>query len=173
VVPEDVQRRWAEKHKQIADAGADDLALPHASMAMLALAGIRRDPELLDSIQMLMRLSPDEVPLDGGAAGCRAIDSVFYDEYAATGTRPRGMRALEAAWLATDEAFYYIAPNVQQYRRWAWGDVRMKSSRRGRRFARVEMESTDAKFTFRLGSNAMDNLMAVYSWSRPRRFGGN
>lgn len=116
---------------------------------------------------MLLRQTPDEIPLDAAAAKCRSLDSSFYDQLRkATGDRPRGPRVLEAVLVSTDASMVYVAPNLSLAWRWPWEAVAgLNPIKHGRRFSRVEVASHDGEsYKVSLGSPAMENLLTIYDW---------
>jgi hypothetical protein len=140
-------------------------ALPYPSVVMRALTGTG-DPEVADSLDFVLSRYPEELPFDGGAAKCRKLDSAFYDSYTSNARdRPRGLRVLEAAWVATDQALYYVAPHVGEYRRWTWREIEVHPLKRGNRFGRIRLDSRDGTFKIGLGASGMANLLAVYGWT--------
>lgn len=161
MIPDAIRRKWAAKAELL-----PDLALPYASTTSLTLSGHGRDRELLGALRLLIDRHPDELPLDGGPAKCRPLDIIFYDEFVRSiGSRPRGLRALEAVWLATDESLCYVSPQVGQYVRWPWSELTVTPRKQGRRFGRISITTPDGAYEMGLGSVAMANLLTIYAWS--------
>ncbi len=85
-----------------------------------AFIGLQRE-----SAELLRRhLLPSEVPLDGGSAKCRALDSEILDAHMERHGRSGGLNLLEADWIATNLALYYVTPRVGSVREWSWNEIR-------------------------------------------------
>jgi hypothetical protein len=85
------------------------------------------------SVAVVARISPEETVLDGGAAKCKALDKLRMRELEAslggtrgvreyTKTTGAGARFLEADWVATEHALYYVSHHAGGTR-WAWKDI--------------------------------------------------
>ncbi|HLG01350.1 MAG TPA: hypothetical protein VI916_12840 [Acidimicrobiia bacterium] len=165
-IPEEVQERWGKKLERFqADETAPPI-LPYPSLAAMTLAGAAGDKESVMALRGLMRSHPDEFPLDLGPAKCKDLDRWFLDEYVKSGGRVQGMRALEAVWLATDEALHYISPRVGGHIRWAWDSLEVRPMKSGRRFGKATVATPGGTFHFSMGTGALANLLTLYSWSQ-------
>lgn len=131
------------------------------------MSGQARDAQLPALLQWHIAHYPEEPPLDAGPAKCRKLDSALYDEYAQiAGGRPRGGQVMEASWLATDASLMYVNPGLNFYRRWGWPEVDLWPIKRGRHFGKVGLSAAGDTWKLGVGGLAMDNLLAIYSWSR-------
>lgn len=164
-IPDDVKERWTAKAENL-----QDLSLPYPSATSLSLAGQNPSLELASALKLLGSNYPAEIPLDGGPAKCKALDASFYDEYVEeTGHRPRGIASMEAVWLATDAALYYISPRVSQYQRWLWNEVRMTPRKQKRKFSQIQLATPESTLEIGLGTIASANLLTIYSWTQTER----
>lgn len=156
---------WRRKAASIPNGGPN---LPYASLVAVTLAGHARDPFAV-GVLANFAVSPygaSEVPMDMSAARCKGIDSQFYDEFVRMrGGRPKGANVMEASWLATDVALYYIAPAVAGRRRWLWKDLRIEPGRTGRRTAKFALASGRERWQCSTGARALPNLLACASWA--------
>lgn len=70
------------------------------------------------TLDFLARNSPSEEILAGGAAKVKKFDRQFLDQYISqvgeAAARRGGLNLLEADWVSTRDALYYIAPRVRQ-----------------------------------------------------------
>lgn len=163
-IPDEVRQWWATKAESL-----PDVALPYPSSTSLAIAGPNPDRFMAAALKRLISSFPGEVPLDGGPARCKPWDRALLDKYVSHAARaPRGLTAMEAVWLATDEAFYYITPEVGFYRL-EWKDVAITTRKQGRKFSRVLVTVGDETHELRLGTAAMANLLAIRSWAAARK----
>lgn len=168
---DDAVELWAENAAGMADDGP---SLPYPSMVAMTLAGSAPSPYHRLNVGVLTMLAAseyglEEVPLDMAAARCRAIDSQFYDEYAqAHGRRPKGAAVMEASWVATDRALYYIAPGIAGMRRWPWVRTRIEPGKTGRRSAKFVVVDEQGKWKFSTGSRALPSLLACANWASAR-----
>lgn len=162
MLPEEVRERWLAKMEAL----GTEPSLPHPSVVALTLAGMGRDAEVADAIDLLIHLYGDEVPIDGGPAKCRKLDSEFYDAHVKrTGQLPRGLRVMEAAWLASDEALYYVSPHVGKFRRFPWGEIELQPSKRRAMFGKViRLRTSEDEFKLGLSASAMANLLVIHAW---------
>lgn len=159
-IPDDVKQRWVAKTDAL-----PDVALPYASATSLSIAGHNPDRHMALALTRLIRLFPNEVPLDGGPARCKQWDRALYDKHVNhLGRGPRGFTAMEAVWLATDEAFWYITPQVGFYRL-EWNHITITPLRQGRKFSRVLISTAGDNHELRLSTPATANLFAIQSWA--------
>lgn len=157
---------WGENAAEMEGGGPN---LPYPSMVALTLSGAIEDPFSVGVLAILAtsKYGPEEVPMDMAAAKCKAIDSQFYDEYStAHGSRPKGAAVMEASWLATDRALYYVAPAIAGVRRWPWATLEVQPGRIGRRNAKFRLVTEQGTWNFKTGARAMPNLLACASWAR-------
>ena len=108
--------------------------------------------------------------LAGGFAQERSLD----EHIASHGSLPRSDKALEADWLTTTEAFYYVTPMIGSVYRWDWeltGSI--KNVRRGPAFTTLELGLCGgaAPLRLRVSRPAAENLTAIVKWVRSRRSG--
>ena len=158
---------WAELAAS-RDEGPD---LPYPSMVAMTLAGVREDAFGVGTLAMLATSAygADELPLDMAPSRCRAIDSQFYDEYADThGSRPKGATVMEASWLATDHALYYVAPALGCLRRWPWSGTRIEPGRSGRNKAKFKIVTEQGSWKLSTAARAFPNLLTCASWAKAR-----
>lgn len=160
----DAVELWAVRAAKVEGGGP---SLPYPSMVAMTLSGAVEDPFNVGTLSVfaLSDYGPHELPLDMAAARCKSLDSEFYDEYVrAHSGRPKG-RALEASWLATDKALYYIGPAVLGLTRWAWDTTYLRPGKTGRQFAKFTVSDSRQTWKLSTGARAFPNLLACASWA--------
>lgn len=82
-------------------------------------------------------LAPDEVILDGGPAKSKVLDRRAFDRLEDHFGGVSGLRQyaksrgagfatfMEAEWVATDQAFYYVHVNAGTKYRWPWSEIQL------------------------------------------------
>jgi hypothetical protein len=69
------------------------------------------------TLELLEAHCPDDQVIDGGSAKCKEMDKIALETYVNAYGRPQGgVNFLEADWVATDNALYYITPRAG----WNW-----------------------------------------------------
>lgn len=161
---DDVVERWAE----LAAVHGAGPALPHPSLVALTLSGKTASPWSRGTLATFAtsQHGGSEVPLDMSSAKCRALDARIYDEHVlATGSRPRGVTTMEAMWLATDTAAYYLTPDLRRFVRWPWEETWVAPAKLGRKRSKFVLASSGEHWTIDTGSHALSNLLAIASWA--------
>jgi hypothetical protein len=75
----------------------------------------------------------------------------------------KGLNLLEADWVATEEALYYISPSVGQGCRYPWSDVALISIVKKRwRFATVAIHLPQQVVTLKAGLTSASILTELY-----------
>jgi hypothetical protein len=161
---------WGER---AANMPSDGPSLPYPSIVAMTLSGVGQDPVNIGALASFAssHYGSDEVPMDMGSARCRSIDSQFYDEYASAnrGRRPRGSGVMEASWLASDQALYYIAPLVAGMRRWSWDGTWLEPGRTGSQQAKFTIVTEQGRWKVGTSARAMPNLLVCANWARELR----
>jgi hypothetical protein len=109
-----------------------------------------------ETIAFLNRNFPDETPLAGGAANVKELDRDLLDRYISqvgeSVAKRQGLNLLEADWVATEEALYYISPRVGQGFRYPWTDIAQISIVKKRwRFATLAIQLPHQVVTLKAG----------------------
>jgi hypothetical protein len=104
------------------------------------------------TLDFLARNAPSEEILAGGAAKVKQLDRQFLDRYISevgeAAARREGLNLLEADWVATRDALYYIAPRVGQGIRYPWNDILSLSIVKQRwRFATLAIQLRQGRVT--------------------------
>lgn len=125
-----------------------------------------------ESVHVIAVVSPDDRRvIDGGAAKCKVLDhqadAHFSQHYTAderrSVRREHRLQVLEADWVATDAALYYVTPAVKAVWRRSWSEVRsITMVKQRRRFATLRVEDRHGgSFDWSLGRAAAANLLAI------------
>lgn len=120
-----------------------------------------------DTLAFLSRNYPRERPLAGGAAKVKELDRQFLDRYISQvgerEARRQGLFLLEADWVATEEALYYISPRVGQGCRYPWEDIASISIVKKRwRSATVAIQLPQQVVTLKAGQTSATILTKLY-----------
>lgn len=84
--------------------------------------------------------------LCGAPGKIKALDTVIADEAVAEGFRSLNPALLEADWLATPQALFYVTPRVQSVRWWRWDIVtRVRAGKTRWKFSGVLVEKIDGE----------------------------
>jgi hypothetical protein len=120
-----------------------------------------------ETIAFLTRNFPSETPLAGGAAKVKELDREFLDRYVSqvgeSVAKRQGLNLLEADWVATEEALYYISPRVGQGFRYPWTDIAEISIVKKRwRFATLAIQLPQQVVTLKAGLTSATVLTKLY-----------
>jgi hypothetical protein len=110
---------------------------------------------------------PREKPLAGGAAKVRKLDRQFLDYYISQvgdrAARRQGLNLLEADWVATEEALYYVSPRVKQACRYRWTEiVSVEMIKQRWRSAAVAIRLPNEVVTLKAGRTSATILTKLY-----------
>jgi hypothetical protein len=76
----------------------------------------------------LLRQTYGETPLASGVARIKSRDKSILDDYQAVvgliNVAKGGINTLEADWIATTQALYYIVPRARHLDRFTWPEIR-------------------------------------------------
>jgi hypothetical protein len=119
------------------------------------------------TLAFLNRNFPNETPLAGGAAKVKELDREFLDRYISqvgeSMAKRQGLNLLEADWVATEEALYYISPRDGQGFRYPWSDIALISIVKKRwRFATVAIHLPQQVVTMKAGLTSATLLIELY-----------
>jgi hypothetical protein len=125
------------------------------------------------TLAFLERNSPAEVILAGGAAKVKNLDRQFLDRYISQvgerAARRERLNLLEADWVATDKALYYISPRVGQGCRYPWAHILSLVIVKQRwRFATVAIQLPRDVVTIKVSRSSANVLHEIYAelrWS--------
>jgi hypothetical protein len=120
-----------------------------------------------ETIAFLNRNFPTETPFAGGAAKAKELDRDLLDRYIAqvgeSVAKRQGLNLLEADWVATEEALYYISPRVGQGYRYPWTDIAHISIVKKRwRFATLAIQLPQQVVTLKAGLTSASILTKLY-----------
>ena len=108
-------------------------------------------------LRLIQQKHPSENVLGSGVAKCRSLDSKIFDEHLTGRGTSGGLGVLEADWVATNIALYYVTPRVGSVLRWPWSEI--ASVEKGRR--KLVTANTQIRLTD--GSTMKWNLAATSS----------
>jgi hypothetical protein len=119
------------------------------------------------TIAFLKRNFPSETPLAGGAARAKELDRELLDlhisQVGESVAKRQGLNLLEADWVATEEALYYISPRVAQGYRYPWTDIAQISIIKKRwRFATLAIQLPQQVVTLKAGLTSATILTRLY-----------
>jgi len=126
---------------------------------------------------VIRKYHPEEIYISGSTAACREIDLQARDYYEAMGGKfsSKTLGILEADWVATDQALYYVNYLVDFYQRKEWGSifsVKIENRRSFRGLEKVSLEYVEPeglgfnysnlkKQTFETGKSASEDLLII------------
>jgi hypothetical protein len=108
-------------------------------------------------LRLIRQKHPNENVLGSGVAKCRSLDSKIFDEHLTGRGTSGGLGVLEADWVATNVALYYVTPRVGSVLRWLWSDI--ASIEKGRR----KLVTADTQIRLADGTSMKWNLAATSS----------
>ena len=123
---------------------------------------------MVESMRLVQTDHPGETVLGRGVAKCTALDKEILERHVSSLGRSGGMRLLEADWVATDAALYYVTPRTGSVLRWPWDQiVSVAKGRRGLLTAGVDIRFTNGSvMTWKLAGTSAAELSAIAS--RPK-----
>lgn len=143
-----------------------------------------------ESINLLRQMYPDEELIVGAAGKCRALDEQALEDSTRRLGDAGAMRLaaqqgrwatfLEADWIASDKALYYVTPGPESVFRWPWEAVsRVEPGRKKRLYVlgprvlqvvRIQFAagSVPDQIEVEIGQSSAQNLLAVWSHFRAK-----
>lgn len=104
-------------------------------------------------------------PLCGAPGKIKAVDSKLADEAIAEGVRSVNPALLEADWLATRDALFYVTPRLRSVRWWRWDVVtRVRAGNTRWRFSGVLVEKADGETLDLRTSRDAATLLVGLGW---------
>jgi hypothetical protein len=129
-----------------------DVSISNADLERLAIeeSPFAVNPHSLDLLEAALEKLNSPIPpsmgrpLCGAVGKIKAVDRALADEAQAGGTRSVNPLLLEADWLATRTALFYVTPRLESVIWWKWDVITgMRAGRERWKFSGVSIDKAD------------------------------
>lgn len=121
-----------------------------------------------ESMSLLARFT-SEKPLGGGAAKSKDMDKkvldTWIDAVGMANVRKHGVNALEADWIATTSALFYVTPNAESVIPYPWSTIDEITVVKRRSLSSVlgiKLRNGEETFKLKTGKTSGDRLLEIW-----------
>ncbi len=120
------------------------------------------------SYSLLVRFN-NENPLAGGAAKAKEVDKkvldVWIDQIGMATIRQFGVNALEADWIATNNALFYVTPRAESVVTFSWSmiaEIKVKKQGPASTTFNIRLKSERKPFEMKTGRTSGERLLDLW-----------